>query len=52
MFKYGQIILKKELFILEYAPDVAIGIGFTFNNYNKNTLTRQVVLTIRVSSQE
>ena len=49
MFKYGQIILNMELFILEYAPAVTIGIGFAFNNYNRNTLTRRVVLKISQS---
>ena len=52
IFKYGQIILNMELFILEYAPAVTIGVGFAFNNYNRNTLRRRVALKIRVSSQE
>ena len=32
--------------MLEYAPAVTIGIGFAFNNYNRNTLTRRVVLKV------
>ena len=43
LFKYGQIILNMELFILEYAPAVRLGIEFAFNNYSRNTLSRRLV---------
>ena len=51
LFKYGQTISNMELFILEYARSVRIAIEFAFNNYNRNRLTRRlVVLKIKVSN--
>ena len=44
LFRYGQIILNMGLFILEYTPAVRISIEFAFNNRNRNTLTRGLVV--------